>query len=64
MSKSKTAIAIAQAVYLECPHCHEPIEDPRNGSYMITSNSFVYDETKCPSCAGTFVLPKTARLFS
>lgn len=59
----KIAKATAQVLDLTCPHCDEPIEDPRTGSYMITSDSFPANIATCLACGKSSRLPRTAHVF-
>lgn len=59
----KTAKGVAPTLYLTCPHCDEAIEDPRTGSYMITSDSFPANLATCLACGKKSRLPKTVAAF-
>lgn len=59
----KAAKAYAGVIYATCPHCKAAIED-KNGSQMITSDSFPDDILECWTCKKKSQMPKTVRLWA
>lgn len=56
----KTGTVHIQVIGINCPTCDEPIDGPRTGSFMITSDTELHsrDVVFCHACKNSFRLPK------